>query len=75
MVLIALLSASASTMTMDELMIRLSQFTWPEVFCALDMMSRRGTILMRRRGFEYELSVPGQHGGPSADLETSKCDV
>jgi hypothetical protein len=58
---------SVTTMTIDQLMVRLPQFTWPELFCALDAMSRRGDILMRRRGFEYELSVPGQYDRALAD--------
>lgn len=66
MVLTALLSGS--TMTIDQLMVHLPQFTWPEVFCALDGMSRRGEILMRRRGFEYELSVPVHYDMPKTDV-------
>lgn len=40
---------------LEELLGRLPQLTWNQVFQAVDALSRRGAILLRRRGFEYEL--------------------
>jgi len=53
---------STETVTMDQLMVRLPQLSWTELFCAVDALSRRGEIRIRRRGFDYELSVPGRYG-------------
>jgi hypothetical protein len=62
----------ADTVTMDELLVRLPQLSWTELFCAVDALSRRGEIRIHRRGTDYELSMPGRRGhvvGPeSSDL-------
>jgi hypothetical protein len=44
--------------TMDQLMLRLPGLTWGEMFFTLDALSRRGEIVMRRRGFEYDVCTP-----------------
>jgi hypothetical protein len=56
MVLAAL--GSGDAVTVDQLMMRLPELTFSELFFALDALSRRGEVFMRRRGFEYEISVP-----------------
>jgi hypothetical protein len=57
--------------TMDQLMLRLPGLTWGEMFFALDALSRRGEIMMRRRGFEYEVCTP--RGGLSQNSTTTAC--
>lgn len=49
---------SGNAVTVDQLMVRLPQLTFGELFLALDALSRRGEVFMRRRGFEYEVSAP-----------------
>jgi hypothetical protein len=58
---------TGDVVTMDQLMLRLPGLTWGEMFFALDALSRRGEILMRRRGFEYEVCTPrvGSPRGPT----------
>ncbi len=41
---------------LEELTESLPQLTWNQVFQAVDALSRSGVILLRRRGFEYEVS-------------------
>jgi hypothetical protein len=49
---------SGDAVTVDQLMVRVPQLTFGELFLALDALSRRGEVLMRRCGFEYEVSAP-----------------
>lgn len=45
--------------SMDELVRRLSGFTWNQVFSVLDRLSREGKLLIQcKRRFEYEVTVP-----------------
>lgn len=45
-------------LSMESLVSRLPELTWNEVFHAVDALSRRGDIRLRRRGFDYYLSLP-----------------
>jgi hypothetical protein len=49
---------SSSPLTMDELVTRLPELRWNEVFHAIDQLSRHGQILLRRQGFSYQLCLP-----------------
>lgn len=40
---------------LEELVARLPELTWNQVFSMVDELSRRRLISLRRRGFEYEL--------------------
>lgn len=40
---------------MEDLVARLPELTWNQVFSLVDELSRRRLISLRRRGFEYEL--------------------
>ena len=62
---------SGETVTMDELMLRLPGLTWGEIFIALDALSRRGGITMRRRGFEYEVRGATPRLEPERDSHPS----
>jgi hypothetical protein len=37
---------------------RLPELSWNELFHAVDTLSRRGDLVLRRRGFAYYLSLP-----------------
>ncbi len=50
---------------LDQLADRLPELSWSQVFGAVDSLSRRGAIRLRRRGFEYELS-PAPHQAHTA---------
>lgn len=49
------LQADPEPLTMDEILARLPDLKWSEVFLTVDALSRRGDILIRRKGFDYEL--------------------
>ena len=46
---------SADSLTMEQMIEQLPQVSWSELFHTVDALSRRGAIILRRRGFEYEL--------------------
>jgi hypothetical protein len=48
----------ADILSMDELIQKLPELSWNELFLAVDRLSRRGAISLRRHGFDYELSLP-----------------
>ena len=37
---------------------RIPELSWNELFQAVDALSRRGDVTLRRRGFAYYLSLP-----------------
>lgn len=41
--------------SLEELLARLPELTWNQVFVLVDELSRRDMICLQRRGFEYEL--------------------
>jgi hypothetical protein len=49
---------SAESLTMDQLLTRLPQLRWNEVFHIVDRLSRHGSLILRRRGYDYDVSVP-----------------
>jgi hypothetical protein len=52
-----LLESSATPLTLKEVTGRLPQLSWNQVFLAVDSLSRRGDIILKRRGYEYEVSA------------------
>ena len=44
--------------TLEEVVALLPELSWNEVFHAIDSLSRRGGIVLRRRGFSYDLCLP-----------------
>lgn len=44
-----------SALGLDQVVARLPKLTWNQVFQTVDALSRRGTISVRRQGFEYEV--------------------
>ena len=50
---------SEKTMRLEQLLGALPQLTWNQIFQCVDRLSRRGDIILLRRGFDYEIaSVP-----------------
>jgi hypothetical protein len=45
-------------MTMEGLVSAVPDISWNRVFHTVDELSRGGRIVVRRRGFEYEVSLP-----------------
>lgn len=44
--------------TLENLLTRLSQFSWSEIFSVVDQLSREGTLVLRRPArFGYEVSI------------------
>ncbi len=46
-------------LTLEEVSTRIPQLQWGEIFHAVDALSRRGDIVLRRHGFEYKLRLGG----------------
>lgn len=62
--------------SLEELLACLPEITWSQVFTSVDTLSRRGTICLQRRDFEYELrpvspspSTPRLSGSPSTPIK------
>jgi hypothetical protein len=53
---------TSSPLTMDQLVSRLPELRWNELFHAIDLLSRQGKIILQRRGFEYDVCLPAQIG-------------
>ena len=45
----------AGCLTIEQVAAALPELTWCELFHRIDGLSRRGAILLHRRGFEYEV--------------------
>ena len=59
---IRLLLSQEGPCTLESLLIRLSQFSWSEIFSAVDQLSREGSLVLRRPSrSSYEVSM-GLHG-------------
>lgn len=50
--------SSKEALSMEEILARVPELSWGQAFFAIDAMSRRGGIILRRRGFSYEVSPP-----------------
>lgn len=61
---LSLLSPRESV-SLDEILERAVGISWSQVFLALDRLSRRGEVLLTRRGFVYrvQLHTPREHSG------------
>jgi hypothetical protein len=44
--------------TLEEVVALLPELGWNEVFHAVDSLSRRGDIVLRRHGFSYDVALP-----------------
>jgi len=57
----------AGSLTIDQMTAKLPELSWSELFETIDALSRRGTIILQRRGFQYELRA--RHISSSQDLD------
>jgi len=62
--LILAVLAEADFLTVEQLVAKLPELTWSDLFHIIDDLSRRDAIILRRRGFEYEV-------GPRRGMEDS----
>jgi hypothetical protein len=53
-IVLEVLQAHSEPLTIDEILARLPDLRWGDIFLTLDTLSRRGEIVARRRGFDYE---------------------
>lgn len=52
---------SGQTLTIEELVERLPEVQWDRIFRAVKVLSARNQVVLRARGFGYELSRNGAH--------------
>jgi predicted DNA-binding transcriptional regulator len=45
---------------LEEIVRRLPQLSWNQVFQSVDSLSRRGDIILMQRGFDYEIERPAR---------------
>lgn len=48
---------TGESVTIEQVINLLPELTWNEVFGAVDRLSRKGAISLRRRGFTYQLNL------------------
>jgi hypothetical protein len=46
------------TILLEHITERIPELSWNELFQAVDTLSRRGDLILRRNGFAYYLSLP-----------------
>ncbi|MGH7208526.1 MAG: hypothetical protein ACREIL_03975 [Nitrospiraceae bacterium] len=49
---------SSGTLTIEQATAKLPELSWNELFHAVDALSRRGDIALRKRGYEYVMTCP-----------------
>ena len=49
------------SMKLEHLVSLLPQLSWNQVFHCVDQLSRRGDIILLRRGFDYEIAWDPRH--------------
>jgi hypothetical protein len=48
------------SLKLEEVVALLPQLSWNQVFQCVDSLSRRGKIILHRRGFDYEVVRPSR---------------
>ena len=61
MQVLAVLHASGS-LTIEQVVDRLTEMNWNQAFSAIDTLSRQGVIQLHRVGYEYVVSLPAGFG-------------
>lgn len=56
---------SSGSLTIEQATAKLPELSWNELFHAVDALSRRGDIALRKRGYEYEMTYPRVGNPPS----------
>lgn len=44
-------------LTFEDIIMRIPELTWNQVFSAVDDLNRTGQVVLTRRGFEYEIQL------------------
>ena len=58
--ILQLLSSCRGSLTFEQMIAHLPpQLTWNQIFLTVDRMSRQGHVMLRRRGYEYEVRAQG----------------
>jgi hypothetical protein len=55
--ILRVLRSTASPLTCDEINARIPELTWNQVFLSVDGMSRRGEVILNRRGSKYQATA------------------
>lgn len=66
---------SGQTFTVEEIIEKVPDLSWGQLFFAMDALSRRGDVQLRRRDFSYELQAASYRVGVGggSDETTSAC--
>lgn len=66
----------AGPCSLDDLVMQLPNFSWSEVFLAVDRMSREGLLLLRRLTCTaYQVALPSRHTLPPLPLHQTIQDM
>lgn len=57
--ILAVLRSTSTPLTFEQIIARLPELTWNQVFLSVDALSRHGDIILTRRGFEYQATAAG----------------
>ncbi len=57
--ILALLHSNSTPLTFEQIIARLPELTWNQIFLSVDALSRHGDIILTRRGFEYQATAAG----------------
>jgi hypothetical protein len=60
---------SEKCLKLEQVVTLLPELSWNQVFQCVDSLSRRGEILLLRRGFDYEIA------SPQCEPEGTPCSV
>ncbi len=52
--ILQVLSSTGLPLTFEEINARIPDLTWNQIFLSVDALSRRGEVILNRRGFEYQ---------------------
>jgi hypothetical protein len=52
--ILEVLRSTLRPLTFEEINAKLPGLTWNQIFLSVDALSRRGEVILNRRGFEYQ---------------------
>jgi hypothetical protein len=55
--ILEVLRSTARPLTCEEIIARIPELTWNQVFLSVDALSRRGEVILNRRGFDYQATA------------------
>jgi hypothetical protein len=54
-----LLRSTAKPLSFEDIIRKVPELSWNQVFLTVDALNRRGDIILSRRGFEYQAIAAG----------------